>query len=451
MLALFITIVIYVTITLSNIIYKIHFDVDNIVGISNSEERMLNNFVEDGIGSRAASYSGLKLKRSNVHHNNNTDGIGEVESISHDEHPPVSNIETMLDDKRMPTYSNIDKLVDRSLLREVPDDERSLAFVHIGKSGGSTISLLLRNGCMTAADGLVPCEPERWKKIQEVESTASKRIDFYLHTPHVESGKMARYYKRVTSVVVVVRDPLDRFLSAFLSRHPRNIDATRVENSLIRRKYEAQGKEPPIWAKVIWGGGDAELDQVHRAAFTGCYPTVEELVNCASGVPIRYERYNTTITWLKRGRHSKEISLPCRSICKDIVNGDGKYIHHVRFNYEAFLKDLPSQTEVFVIRTKNLWPDWIQVNRLLGSTQDVTIPDDDSGGKKVNARGKKPVRSNLSDRGQEYVCEHFLKNDIRRYIDIMNRAVNLSDEDVMLALEELKENCPLVVKNLAKG
>ena len=76
----------------------------------------------------------------------------------------------------------LNRLIDRSIRVEVPDKERTLAFVHIGKSGGSTISLLLRNGCMTSVDGIA-CEEHRWEKFPgpagETETIASQRIQFY--------------------------------------------------------------------------------------------------------------------------------------------------------------------------------------------------------------------------------------------------------------------------------
>ena len=172
---------------------------------------------------------------------------------------------TNKDDSQTSMYKEV---IDRSKRIEVPDKDRSLAFVHIGKSGGSTISLLLRNGCIQAVDG-EDCEAERWKKfpgkVGEVETTASQRIQFYLHTGNVESGKMAEYYSRVSSVVVVARDPLDRWISAFLSRHPRNIDGLRMRSRTARLKAEMNGETPPIWAqKRVFGIDGPRNDQIHR-------------------------------------------------------------------------------------------------------------------------------------------------------------------------------------------
>eukprot|EP00571_Detonula_confervacea_P002046 CAMPEP_0172323216 /NCGR_PEP_ID=MMETSP1058-20130122/48176_1 /TAXON_ID=83371 /ORGANISM="Detonula confervacea, Strain CCMP 353" /LENGTH=379 /DNA_ID=CAMNT_0013039169 /DNA_START=11 /DNA_END=1147 /DNA_ORIENTATION=+ len=330
----------------------------------------------------------------------------------HDTGRSAAGAEAMLnkfvDTGKKPSSFPINQLIDRSHRITIPDRNRTLAFLHIGKSGGSTISLLLRNGCMTAVDAdAKPCEANRWLQNpgQTRETIASQRIQFYLHTPHVESGKMAEYYKRVSSVVVVARDPLERFVSAFLCRHPRNIDATRNRNVRIRKRAEREGVEPPIWAKQVWGGGDVEMDQVYRAAYMGCYPNVEELANCAaSPSPSESDKaseiYTTRIRWVKRGSHSKEISLNCRDICQGIVSGENKYVHHVRFNYEAFLKDLPPENEIFVIRTMQLWQDWVDVNNMLGSNRNVEVPNKGSDEYVINARGSLPIRNNLSDHGR---------------------------------------------------
>ena len=45
------------------------------------------------------------------------------------------------------------------------------------------------------------------------------------------------------------------------------------------------------------------------------------------------------------------------------------------------------------------------------------------------ARGCLPVRNNLSNDSQVIVCQFLKKSEIRIYIDLLNRAVNLSDND----------------------
>lgn len=111
------------------------------------------------------------------------------------------------------------------------------------------------------------------------------------------------------------------------------------------------------------------------------------------------------------------------------------------------VKDLPPEAEVFVLRTTYLWEDWVDVNNILGATRDVVVPERGSDADVLNGRGILPVQNNLSPRGQGTIC-HFLKNDIRVYIDLLNRAVNLSNDDVRAALEVIHRNCPSVLSSL---
>ena len=117
---------------------------------------------------------------------------------------------------------------------------------------------------------------------------------------------------------------------------------------------------------------------------------------------------------------------------------------------KAYLKELPASKEVFVIRTKSLWHDWVTVNNLLGSPEDVPIPDSVNEGKVVNSQGKLPVTSNLSDEGRESLCK-FLRNEYILYLDLLNRAVNLSDDDIKSALDDAYKNCPVTMKSIVQN
>ena len=74
-------------------------------------------------------------------------------------------------------------------------------------------------------------------------------------------------------------------------------------------------------------------------AYQGCYPNVQEFVNCASNGGPRTEKdlFHTRITWVKGGHHSEYITLKCREICEEIVAGTSRHIQHVRVNYEGEL------------------------------------------------------------------------------------------------------------------
>lgn len=234
----------------------------------------------------------------------NASNYGAVESSLRNFDVKVKNetfSQSSLTDSPNQASTIIYKFIDRSKRIEVPDKYRKLAFLHIGKSGGSTISLLLRNGCISAVEG-ESCEEKRWTKfpgkVGENETIASQRIQFYLHTHNVDSGKMAEYYSRISSLVVVARDPLDRWISAFLSRHPANMDTTRLRNRAAITRARFKHVPPPIWAqKQVFGIDGVRNDQIHRVSYTGCYPNVQEFVDCATDMPIKKELYHTRISW----------------------------------------------------------------------------------------------------------------------------------------------------------
>jgi len=168
--------------------------------------------------------------------------------------------------------------------------------------------------------------------------------------------------------------------------------------------------------------------------------------------------FNTTMllymlyeTRLKgKNRHSEYITLNCRKICKEIANATSRHIHHIRLNYEAYLKDLPSDKEIFVIRTKHLWQDWRTVNNLLGSPTEVPIPESVDEGQVVNSQKNLPVKSNLSSNGQRILCK-LLLNEYKLYIDLINRAVNLSDDDLKTTLEDVQRNCPATFESILES
>ena len=90
------------------------------------------------------------------------------------------------------------------------------------------------------------------------------------------------------------------------------------------------------------------------------------------------------------------------------------------------------------------------VNNLLGSLEDVPIPDSINEGKVVNSQGKLPVTSNLSDEGRESLCK-FMRNEYILYFDLLNRAVNLSDDDIKSTLDDAYKNCPVTMESIVQN
>ena len=93
---------------------------------------------------------------------------------------------------------------------------RHIAFLHIGKTGGSTISIHLRNGCFKSINMHRLCQFRGTKDWITNETVASYRTEDYFHMQHI--GDQNQY----TTLLTTVRNPITRFQSAFAFHHPMN-------------------------------------------------------------------------------------------------------------------------------------------------------------------------------------------------------------------------------------
>jgi hypothetical protein len=89
------------------------------------------------------------------------------------------------------------------------------AFVHVGKTGGSTLSVLLRNGCHSWLKH--PCR----NVTTPAETVASHKISAYYHV--ADFGLLPKSHHDF--YVVTLRNPYDRVISAFCYEHLSNMKA----------------------------------------------------------------------------------------------------------------------------------------------------------------------------------------------------------------------------------
>ena len=117
------------------------------------------------------------------------------------------------------------------------------AIIHIGKTAGSTLSKLLRNGCPSVVTK--PCyHPAD-------ETVASRQIRSYYHVMDFQALKQSTH----DFLLVTTRDPLDRLISAFCYEHMRNRHATNNTGSLNRFQIKV-------------------LDNAYK-----CFPTLEDFAS----------------------------------------------------------------------------------------------------------------------------------------------------------------------------
>jgi len=102
----------------------------------------------------------------------------------------------------------------------------TIGYIHIGKTGGSTISNLLRNGCHSFS-GSKPCR----KNIAN-ETIISKLVEHYYHVPD--------FWRLPTSnhraYIISIRDPFQRTVSALLYDHPSNTKFYKIRETKMQKK-----------------------------------------------------------------------------------------------------------------------------------------------------------------------------------------------------------------------
>jgi Sulfotransferase family len=104
----------------------------------------------------------------------------------------------------------------KTMLLLLPQPPHTLgAFIHVGKTGGSTLCSQLRNACHSWVKKPCPQKP----RIRN-ESHLSLLTTYY-HTPDFHLLSSKRHY--YDFYVWTLRDPFSRLLSAFTYQHPRNM------------------------------------------------------------------------------------------------------------------------------------------------------------------------------------------------------------------------------------
>lgn len=279
------------------------------------------------------------------------------------------------------------------------------AFVHIGKTGGSTLSTLMRNGCPSVI--LKPCyHPTD-------ETVVSQRVHAYYHV--MDFGLLPASHHDF--YLLSVRDPYDRLVSAFVYEHMRNRHATKNLQSLNRFQIKV-------------------LDNAYQ-----CFPTLQAFAEYfQQGDPYEFHypyKYNIVEP------------TSCRDFALAVFHGRVRIFHHLYFNYQNILRLIPNvqQQTILVIRLERLWDDWTAANAYLGQERDtVVIPNattDAAAHLRDTSHLNLPVTKNVSFAGRQAIC-NALQLEYNAYFWVLRRAKNLQKQDLAAALVQARHNCPSV-------
>lgn len=282
-------------------------------------------------------------------------------------------------------------------------------FVHIGKTGGSTLSRLLRNGCHSFMKH--PCY-----NISE-ESPVSRLVEKYYHVPDFGLLRQSNH----DFYAITARDPFDRTVSAFVYDHILNRNArNETVDPLQRERYEA--------------------------AYV-CFPTLE--------VFAAYLKGNSSDFYYPY--HRMEVHPEsCRDLARAAFHGHVRIYSHLYFGFERIRSFVPeAESRIFyLIRQERLWEDWIDINRIIettyalsshGSKYDVPLQHnlgDRRNSTTLEIRKQLPVGKSLSALAKQSLCRA-LETEYRAFFWFLVRARNIDNEQIEFSLKRAKLQCGL--------
>jgi hypothetical protein len=269
-------------------------------------------------------------------------------------------------------------------------------FIHIGKTGGSSISTLLRNGCTSFVAG--PC-----RNITH-ETAISKYVEHYYHVPDFWRLPDTKH----EAFIISVRDPFDRSVSSLLYHHPENADVYHLRQTQKQLYYG-----PLAYA---------------------CFPTLESFAQLMHG-----NSANCNYPY----RQNSIVADDCTGLACAVIHGKVRLFSHLFFNYRNILDTkLPTDPprRIFVLRQEFLWDDWKMVNQLLGQNEPVVIPNASADWRNITGI-KLPVERDISLEGRQKLCLA-LESEFMSYFRILKKALNINELEFEKNVQISQKNCP---------
>ena len=145
------------------------------------------------------------------------------------------------------------------------------------------------------------------------------------------------------------------------------------------------------------------------------------------------------------------VSSTCRKRAWDAIRGKVAYCRHNYFNYRYFLDRTPADSQLMVLRTEHLVDDWNSVEAQLhaavhSNDSDVGLPHTITAEDVPKRNKTRKKREELTPRATRLLC-YALCHEIQVYKEILQRAQNLTPEQVNESLEELAQTCPREVQS----
>lgn len=302
---------------------------------------------------------------------------GEI-TIGRSLHPqPTSPYELIWPGLKLPHYMQKDR---QFAVEAVPADKKT-CFVHVGKTAGSTvgcsIGFNLHCSSKVTAPGLFPT-----------------------YATHMFHAQMYDCQDDSAYFVFVVRNPLDRMISAF--------------------NYDNPSKD---WQKFRSEYGEKHYNFRKRLYMDCPFSTFDDLAQLGLS---------------SHGNATEE----CRQRAAAAIQGTDHFGCHFFFNYQYHFEAIPKNTTIMTIRTEHLIEDWNTVEYNLGGEKKVLGPNQTVLAHNNVNTGSGDNQKHLSDESKTLICEQ-LCNEIQIYKKILRQSINLSEDQVEESIDELHKSCPV--------
>lgn len=310
-------------------------------------------------------------------------------------------------------------------------------FVHIGKTGGSTISSWLKQGCNSLVQNC-----ERQQDLQQ-SSPVSQWVEHYYHVPDFWRLPDSNHQ----SFIVSIRDPYDRTVSALLYHHPQNAAYYNLTQTLRQR-------------------------QLGPIAYQ-CFPTLEAFASLLVPKHSNNDKEDGEDNCHYPYRHNVVEPKDCTALACSVLEGKVRFFTHLFFNYRNILYTklpLPRKSrsesatssskrrQIYVIRQEHLLEDWQQLNAMVEAAGVVgekssaatkshwKVTDVTSNNNTVvshrNITGLQlPVTREISAKGRQKLCLA-LQMEYVAYFELLQLAVNMNGDDVQDCQRLAQQNCP---------
>lgn len=310
------------------------------------------------------------------------------------------------------------------------------AFIHIGKTGGSTLSTLLRNGCHSFM--AKPCED---KDISKEKETAVSKLTTYYHIPDLEIGRLYREAHMYDFFLFTIRDPFERTVSSFLYTHPENMFAEEfykyktLEKDSFEEDVQMIGGSEEELFHYLKKNADKSSDHIESKQLYSCFPTLEAYASFL----------DDSGNYVDGDWKTQVENGDCANVAKKTLHhgiAGGRVMTHAYYDYRkiAFMvREINLQQKtVLVTRVEHLNDDWISANRYLGQEGEIETPIATA---RDSSEMNYPVKKILSSSGRRKLCMA-LESEYKVYLKLVVYAQNLTNEHKDISLELANKNCP---------